>query len=113
MVPDYHLRREATDPSTIAGYDREEFTHLGVAAAVASGRADAGLGIRAAAAALNLGFVPLYQERYDLVIPDAYFDSEMLRPVLDLLQDQDFRNAVSTLAGYDVAPMGRLIRDPG
>lgn len=113
ILLDYHLRREATDPSTIAGYDREEFTHLGVAAAVASGRADAGLGIRAAAAALNLGFVPLYQERYDLVIPDAYFDSEMLRPVLDLLQDQDFRNAVSTLAGYDVAPMGRLIRDPG
>ncbi len=69
VLLDYYLERLALDAQSIHGYDQEEYTHLAVAAAVRSGRADCGLGIAAAAQALELDFVPLYQERYDLVIP--------------------------------------------
>ncbi|HMK09320.1 MAG TPA: molybdopterin biosynthesis protein [Anaerolineales bacterium] len=109
LLLDYHLARLGIAAATIDGYDREEYTHLGVAAAVASGRADCGLGIRAAAAALDLGFIPLFQERYDLVIPLAYYVSERLAPLLDLLKDPEFRQAVASLPGYDTTPMGELI----
>jgi len=109
ILLDYHLGRLGIPASSIDGYDREEYTHLSVAAAVASGRADAGLGIRAAAAALDLGFVPLFHERYDLVIPNEYYSSQLLHPLLELLADGEFRGAVAALPGYDVSPMGKVI----
>jgi putative molybdopterin biosynthesis protein len=91
------------------GYDREEYTHLTVAAAVASGRVDCALGIRAAAEALGLGFVPLFRERYDLVIPREHFESARLAPLLEVLKLREFREAVVALPGYDVARMGEVI----
>jgi putative molybdopterin biosynthesis protein len=65
VLLDYHLNLMGIDAGQVKGYDDEEYTHLGVAAAVASGRADCGMGIPAAAQALELDFVPLFQERYD------------------------------------------------
>jgi len=109
LLLDHHLTRLGISPEEIRGYAREEYTHLAVAVAVASGRADAGLGIRAAASALGLDFVPLFQERYDLVIPQAHYNSAVLRPLLDLLGDPGFRRAVGELPGYDPAPMGTTI----
>ena len=106
---DYHLEQAQMSAEQVRGYDRQEFTHLAVAAAVASGRADCGLGIMAAARALALDFVPLFQERYDLVIPTEYYEGALLRPLLDLLQDGAFREEVGRLPGYDVALMGRLV----
>jgi putative molybdopterin biosynthesis protein len=94
---------------SIIGYNQEEYTHLGVAAAVASGRADCGLGIAAAAKALELDFIPLYQERYDLVIPREYAESELLAPLFAVLENQKFRSAVAALPGYDVSKMGDLV----
>ena len=91
------------------GYSQEEYTHLGVAAAVASGRADCGLGIAAAAQALDLDFIPLFNERYDLVIPKTHAGSDLLAPLFRLLVDADFRKAVSQLRGYDVSVMGKSI----
>lgn len=93
----------------IAGYNQEEYTHLGIASAVASGRADCGLGVAAAAQALDLEFISLFQERYDLVIPKQFADGELLTPLFDLLMDARFREAVSKLKGYDVSVMGTLI----
>jgi putative molybdopterin biosynthesis protein len=113
ILLDYHLTLAGVPSSTIQGYEREEYTHLGVAAAVASGRADAGLGIRAAAAALDLGFVPLFEERYDLVIPAEYYASLKLRPLLDLLENPEFRGAVASLPGYDVSQMGNVVWSSG
>ena len=75
--------RLGIDPQKIRGYPVEEYTHLGVAVAVASGRADCGLGIAAAAQALELDFIPLYEERYDLVVPDQYYNSESVSPVME------------------------------
>ena len=109
VLLDYHLNAQAIQSGSIAGYSQEEYTHLGVAAAVASGRAECGLGIAAAAQALDLEFIPLFQERYDLVIPKAHAESDLLAPLLGLLADSVFRNAVSQLTGYDVSVMGKII----
>jgi putative molybdopterin biosynthesis protein len=96
--------------SQIAGYEREEHTHLGVAAAVAAGRADAGLGILAAARAFGLDFVPVAQEPYDLVLRAATVEEPLLAPLWTLLADGVFRAEVEALGGYSCAEMGRRIR---
>jgi putative molybdopterin biosynthesis protein len=106
---DHYLTLMKISPESIHGYNQEEYTHLGVAAAVASGRADCGLGIAAAAQALDLDFIPLFQERYDLVIPKKYADNELLTPLFGLLNERAFREAVSNLKGYDVSVMGTVI----
>jgi len=109
LLLDYNLGLLGIDPASIRGYNREEYTHLAVAAAISSGRASCGLGIRAAAEALALGFVPLFQERYDLVIPREHYASPFLQPLLDLLGDAAFRQAVAALPGYSLEPMGKVI----
>ena len=109
VLLDYQLKLLGIEPDAIIGYTQEEYTHLGVAAAVASGRADCGLGIAAAARALELDFVPLYQERYDLVVPKEYAESELLKPLFVVLENPEFRAAVSALPGYDVSKMGTLV----
>ncbi len=109
VLLDYHLNLMTIPPESIVGYTQEEYTHLNVAAAVASGRADCGLGVAAAAQALDLDFVPLFQERYDLVIPKQFADDELLAPLFDLLSDRGFKEAVSRLNGYNVSVMGTII----
>ncbi len=111
VLLDYHLYQLGIAADAIRGYSQEEFTHLAVAAAIASGRADCGLGIAAAAQALDLDFVPLFQERYDLVIPQVYADSDLLAPLFDVLDDPDFQQTVAGLPGYDISVMGNVIAD--
>jgi putative molybdopterin biosynthesis protein len=113
VLLDYRLAQMGVDPAEIQGYEREEVTHLAVAAAVASGVADCGMGIRAAARALELDFVPIEWERYDLVIPREHYESALLEPLLALVQDEVFRAVVSELPGYDSAPMGRVVAELG
>ena len=109
VLLDYHLGLQDISADSIQGYNQEEYTHLGVAAAVASGRADCGLAIAAAAQALELDFIPLFQERYDLVIPRHFADSDLLAPLFEVLEEREFREGISTLPGYDVSVMGRVI----
>ena len=111
ILLDYHLQRLGIDSGAIQGYAREEFTHLAVAAAVASGRADCGLGIHAAAAALKLEFIPLFQERYDLVIPRQHLQDPKLKAVLEILEGEAFRQQVAAMAGYDPSVMGKRIAE--
>ncbi len=113
VLLDYQLGQLRLEASEVQGYDREEYTHLAVAAAVASGTADAGLGIRAAARALQLDFIPLAQERYDLVIPEEHYRSQLMQPLLALLHDPAFRAAVAAMPGYDVSGMGDVVADEG
>ena len=80
MLLDHELRGHGMAPGDVAGYEREEHTHLAVAAAVAAGRADAGLGIRAATQPFGLDFVPVAQEPYDLVLTQQIYDSDVLAP---------------------------------
>jgi len=109
VLLDFKAKEMGLDPTKINGYDRTAFTHLAVAVAVASGTADTGLGILAAARALDLDFVPVLKERYDLVIPRVHYESKLLEPVLAILQDASFKNEIEKLGGYDVSQMGQVI----
>ena len=109
ILLDYQLDQLGIQPASIRGYQHEEHTHLAVAAAIASGRADCGLAIHAAAAALNLEFLPLFQERYDLIIPKEHHDSAKLLPLLELLDDSNFKKSVASLPGYSTDSMGEII----
>lgn len=113
VLLDYELTRADLDARSIQGYERQEFTHLAVAAAVASGAADCGLGILGAARALDLDFVPLFNERYDLVIPSTYYDSELLAPLLQIITDpaSGFAARVEALGGYGTVQMGQVLAE--
>ena len=113
VLLDYKLAGMSLDAEGISGYDREEYSHLAVAAAVASGSADTGLGILSAARALGLDFFPLLTERYDLVVPREQFDSELLQPLIDLLHDSEFRREVESLGGYETGDMGKIMWETG
>jgi putative molybdopterin biosynthesis protein len=113
VLLDYRLKGAGIDPHAIQGYDRQEFTHLAVAAAVASGAADCGLGILAAARALDLDFVPLDHERYDLVIPATFYTSEVLAPLLAIVRDPAFAARVAALGGYATPQMGQVLAEIG
>jgi putative molybdopterin biosynthesis protein len=113
VLLDYEIGKIGLEPGEVRGYEREEYTHLAVAAAVASGMADCGLGIAAAARALDLDFVPLFKERYDLVIPQQYYGGSLLKPFLELLQDANVRAEVAAMPGYDVSRMGEVIAEVG
>jgi molybdopterin molybdotransferase/putative molybdopterin biosynthesis protein len=108
ILLDYRLGQLGIDPSGIAGYGDEEFTHMSVAVAVLSGAADAGLGIYAAARALDLDFIPVVTEQYDLVIPQVYFDSEPVRILLDTIATSSFQKRVRALGGYGTDKTGTV-----
>ena len=110
VLLDYELGRASIAPESVGGYAREEPTHLAVAAAIAAGRADCGLAVRAAARAFGLDFVPVAHEPYDLVLEREMMDSALLAPLWRLLDTADFRAAVQGLGGYDTAETGRRIR---
>src|SRR5919198_4344943 len=106
VLLDHELSRAGIGPEAIEGYAREEHTHLAVAAAIAAGRADCGLGVLAAARAFGLGFVPVTQEPYDLVLDAAALDDPVLEPLWELLDSARFREQVEALGGYATAEMG-------
>jgi putative molybdopterin biosynthesis protein len=106
VLLDHKLRQLGISPTEIAGYNREETTHLAVAAAVADGSADVGLGIYAAARSLDLGFLPLVKERYDLVMLRDFYEGDLVRPLLSTLRGDEFRRVVAAMGGYDVSQSG-------
>jgi putative molybdopterin biosynthesis protein len=110
VLLDHELARRGIAPDAIDGYAREEHTHLAVAAAIAAGRADCGLGVLAAARAFDLDFVPVTREPYDLVLDAAALDDPVLAPLWELLEDPAFRTKVHALGGYAPDEMGRRIR---
>jgi putative molybdopterin biosynthesis protein len=109
VLLDQELARRSIAAEGVDGYEREEPNHLAVAAAVAADRADAGLGVLAAARAFGLGFVPVADEPYDLVLDREILDGELLAPLWALLDSPGFRAEVEGLGGYDTAEMGRRI----
>ncbi len=109
LLLDHHLQRVGIASENIVGYEQEEYTHLTLASAVASGKADCGLGIRAAAVALGLGFIPLDSERFDLIIPTEFIANPRINPIFDVLQDPAFKAAVESLEGYDTRVMGEAL----
>jgi putative molybdopterin biosynthesis protein len=110
VLLDHELGRRHIAAEAITGYAREEHTHLAVAAAVAAGRADAGLGVMAAARAFDLDFVPVTREPYDLVLAVQTLDEPAIAPLWELLERPAFRSAVEALGGYATHEMGRRVR---
>ena len=106
VLLDHELERAGIDPAAVAGYEREVPTHLAVAAAVAAGRADAGLGVMAAARAFGLGFVHVAREPFDLVLKPG---EPAAAPLLTLIEGQDFRAQVEAMGGYSTDETGRRI----
>ena len=100
ILIDYLCAKDGVDPSGIYGYNREEYTHTSVAALVAGGSADAGLGILSAARLYGLDFVPVCLEQYDLLIPDHAWDDPMVQMLLDVLRSDAFRRRLDDMGGY-------------
>jgi putative molybdopterin biosynthesis protein len=107
VLLDYHLGRLGIDGETINGYEDCLSTHTEVAASVRSGRADAGLGVRAAAS--DLDFIPVTQERYDFVVRKEYFYTEPLQKCMDVMRSRRFRDRVTRMGGYDASDTGAVL----
>ena len=105
---DYKLDRSGIKPESIRGYDQEEFTHMAVAVDVLSGAADCGMGIFAAAKALDLDFIPMETEQYDLVIPSFMLDNPNIQVVIETIRSKNFHERVVALGGYDPSECGQL-----
>jgi putative molybdopterin biosynthesis protein len=112
MLLDYELGRAGIGYNQVTGYEKEVGTHMAVAASVAAGLTDAGLGVRAAAIALQLDFIPVAQEQYDLLLNFAA-DDERVAQIISILQSQEFRLEVEGLGGYDLSRAGELVASHG
>jgi putative molybdopterin biosynthesis protein len=110
ILLDHTLKTLSIEPGLIRGYEKEEYTHMAVASAVAGGIADAGLGILPAARAMGLDFVPVAKERYDLIIPDVHFEDEKIQRVIRTIRSDEFKNQVFRLGGYDVSRTGEELK---
>jgi molybdate transport repressor ModE-like protein len=106
---DQLLREARIDPAGISGYETAEFTHLAVAATVASGMCDVGFGIEAAAAQYTLGFTPLIRERYYLACRNDILNAHPVGSMIAVLSSKEFGSAVERLAGYDWAGVGEVL----
>jgi molybdate-binding protein/DNA-binding transcriptional regulator YhcF (GntR family) len=107
-----HLRSQEVDPAGVSGYDRAVATHLAVASAIASGEADLGVGLYAAAASYGLDFIPLTKEQYDLVISEEIWDQPRVLALRMAVQSSHLARSVTALGGYDTAATGNTVRLP-
>ena len=109
LALDRLLADAGIDKSDITGYYTEEFTHLAVAAAVAGGVADVGLGIEAAARKLRMDFIPLFHEDYYLLAKRETIESEDVQNIVAVLRTETFRRVVDTFPGYEASRAGSIL----
>lgn len=109
ILLDHQLGQLKIDPTHIRGYSHDEFTHMAVAVAVLSGTVDVGLGINAAARALDLDFIPVVTEQYDLVLPETFFDLPNIQILMDIINSDRFKNRVAKLGGYHTEKTGQVM----
>lgn len=109
ILTDYLCSREKVEPSDVYGYTREELTHTSVAAQIACGSADVGMGIYSAAKLYDLDFIPICIEEYDLIIPDHAWDSPMVQQLLIILRSDAFREKILSMGGYTVDHPGQVL----
>jgi putative molybdopterin biosynthesis protein len=113
MLFDVWLHQAGIAPRWVSGYAREVPSHLAVAEAVASGSVDVGPGILAVARALELDFIPLQEERYDLVIPLEFLNTAPVQALLDVVASPHFRTELEALGGYDGSRAGTVVAELG
>jgi putative molybdopterin biosynthesis protein len=108
ILTDYECEKNHIDSSKIRGFNLEEYTHMGVAVCVKSGAADAGMGIMAAAKALDLDFVPVTKEDYELIIPEEFFELESVKTLLEIINSDKFKKEVMNKGGYEINRTGEI-----
>lgn len=109
ILTDYLCKRDGLDVDAIYGYDREELTHTSVAAQIANGSADAGMGIYSAAKLYDLAFLPICVEEYDLIVPDDAWETPMVRQLIATLKSDAFREKILSMGGYTLDRPGEII----
>ena len=109
ILTDYLCKRDNLNVDAIYGYDREELTHTSVAVQIASGSADAGMGIYSAAKLYDLDFIPICIEEYDLIIPDHAWDTPQVQQMLATMKSEEFKEKILSLGGYTVENPGQII----
>lgn len=109
LLFDQLLESENIKAHDIKGYDNEEFTHMAVAAMIASGAADVGFGIAPMASKFNLEFIPLVWEHYCLAIPNSLIEDERTSKIIELLQNTQFQESLSVSPGYDASHSGNNV----
>jgi putative molybdopterin biosynthesis protein len=109
ILIDYLCKKEGVDTAKIYGYDREEFTHTSVAAIIAAGSADAGLGVYSAAKMYDLDFLYICDEQYDLLIPDHAWELPIVQKVIEVLGSNEFQTRLEKLGGYTIEDPGATV----
>ncbi len=109
VLIDLLLARHRMDSARVVGYENTEFTHAAVAAYIASGMADVGFGLEAAARRFGLDFVALLRERYFFACEAASVNKALLRNVVELLRGVEMRAVINALPGYDGQNAGSVI----
>lgn len=109
ILTDYLCQQDQLDVDAIYGYDREELTHNSVAVQIASGSADAGMGIYSAAKLYDLDFIPICIEEYDLLIPDHAWDTPQVQQLIATMKSEAFKEKILALGGYTVENPGEII----
>ncbi|MBP1744374.1 MAG: putative molybdopterin biosynthesis protein [Firmicutes bacterium] len=109
LLLDYNMKKLNIAPVDISGYEREEFTHLKVAAAVAAGDADCGLGVYSAAVLMDLDFIPLCHEEYDLAVPTKFLQDDKVKEFIEVIRSDKFISELNRLGGYEHEGIGRVI----
>lgn len=109
LLFDYNLKKLNISPKEIQGYEREEYTHLQVAAAISNGDCDCGLGIYSAATMMGLDFIPICNEEYDIVIFKEFLNMESIKEFINIIKSDKFKEKLDELGGYDYSESGDII----
>ncbi|MGL1891494.1 MAG: molybdopterin biosynthesis protein [Spirochaetaceae bacterium] len=110
LLLDFHLKSKNIDSEKIIGYERMMPTHMAVAIAVQSGTADVGLGIKAAAESMGLGFVEITYEDYDFLLEECVLTSPLITKLIDILKSNYFKDTLKSIGGYDTTNSGSIIK---
>jgi putative molybdopterin biosynthesis protein len=105
---DFLLSQNEIEPDQISGYEKEEYTHIAAAAAVGRGSADAALGIRAAAEVMDVDFLPLAEEKYDLIIKEENLDDPRINKLIELINEKEIKSEIEKLGGYNCKKTGEI-----
>ncbi|HDK7174165.1 TPA: molybdopterin biosynthesis protein [Clostridium botulinum] len=109
LLLDYNLKKSNINPREIQGYEREEYTHLQVAAAILNGDAHCGLGVYSAANMMGLDFIPVCSEEYDLAIFQEFLDMPSIKELINIIKADKFKEKLEELGGYDYSEAGNII----
>lgn len=112
VLLDEHLRLLGIPGSSINGYSNENYSHLTVASSVARGAVDVGVGNEKAASQFKgLDFIPMQEERYEIVVKKEDFDTPPIQAILEILNSDEFKAEFQDFIGYDISEMGRIVAE--